>query len=120
MVHRRRIDIGVGSTELVSLAEARDATIDNRGLARQGKDPRAAKVPTLAECARRYVSEQAAIGKWKDDGKVVAATLARDLIPAIGNVPVDQLGALNVKDAIMPLAKAGKVASARKAGNGVR
>ena len=117
MVHGKRIDIGIGSADLVKLPEAREAAIDNRRLARQGKDPRAAKVPTLAECARRYVSEQAGHGKWKDGGKVIAATLERDVIPAIGNVPVNRLGALNVKDAVIPLAKAGKVASARKAGH---
>ena len=38
MVHGRRVDIGLGNAELVSLADARRMAADNRAVARTGGD----------------------------------------------------------------------------------
>lgn len=43
IVHGRRVGIGLGSTDLVPLAEARRAAADNRAVARTGGDPRRAR-----------------------------------------------------------------------------
>ena len=48
MVHGRRVDIGLGSADLVSLAEARRVAADNRAVARTGGDPRRARVGGLS------------------------------------------------------------------------
>ena len=47
MVHGRRVDIGLGSAELVRLADARRIAADNRAVARTGGDPRRARAVTF-------------------------------------------------------------------------
>ena len=56
-VEGRRREFGLGSAELVTLAEAREITLDNRRIAHSGLDPLEEKkkrqsVPTFAEAAR--------------------------------------------------------------------
>ena len=47
-IHGRRVDLGFGSAELVSLADVHRAAADNRAIARTGGDPRRIQVPTFA------------------------------------------------------------------------
>ena len=56
VIHGRRHDIGLGSAQLVPLAEAREKALVNRKFARQGGDPLAEKrrreaMPTFAEAS---------------------------------------------------------------------
>ena len=53
MVHGRRVDIGLGNAELVSLADARRTAADNRAVARTGGDPRRARTISFAEAEPR-------------------------------------------------------------------
>ena len=60
-VKGRRCDIGLGPLWQVSLAEARDAAIDNRRMIRAGGDPladraRSRKVPTFSEAAEAVIA----------------------------------------------------------------
>lgn len=48
-VHGKQREIGLGSAALIALAEAREAAIDNRRIARSGGDPLAYKKSSLAE-----------------------------------------------------------------------
>ncbi len=57
MVHGRRVDIGLGNAELVSLADARRMAADNRAVARTGGDPRKAKTISFAVDARLEVEQ---------------------------------------------------------------
>ena len=58
-------ELGLGSAQLVPLAEAREKALANRKLAREGGDPlaekrRAEKTPTFADAARRVLDQQRA------------------------------------------------------------
>ena len=59
MVHGRRIDIGLGNAELVSLADARRIAADNRAVARTGGDPRRARTIPFADAEPRAMAEKA-------------------------------------------------------------
>ena len=48
-IHGQRVDLGLGSAELVKLADARRVAADNRAIARTGGDPRRSRVPTFAK-----------------------------------------------------------------------
>ena len=60
-----QLDNTLGSTALVTLAEARDRALANRKLAREGGDPlaerrRAEDMPTFADAAARVVEQKRA------------------------------------------------------------
>ena len=59
MVHGRRVDIGLGSAELVSLADARRTAAENRAVARTGSDPRRARTTSFVEAEPRAMAEKA-------------------------------------------------------------
>lgn len=108
MVQGRRRDIGLGSTSLVSLAEARNIAIDMR-LARDGGDPLAERrksrrvVPTFAEAARACHEEHK--GNWKN-GKHADQwlnTLETYAFPVIGTMSVAQVGGPEVRDVLLPI-----------------
>lgn len=68
VIHGRRVDLGLGSADVVKLADARVVAADNRAVARTGGDPRRARVPTFeraeadcfAEKLQTWESESAA------------------------------------------------------------
>ena len=65
VVRGRHQELGLGSAQLVPLAEAREKALANRKLAREGGDPlaekrRAEKTPTFADAARRVLDQQRA------------------------------------------------------------
>ena len=98
-----RIDMGLGSYPLVSLAEAREDAIENRKLARRGIDPRGTRQPSLAMVADIYVNE---VGTWKDGGAAFRQNMANHVTPKLGSVKVDMLSAAMVRDVILKLADA--------------
>jgi len=109
MVQGRRRDIGLGPTSLVSLAEARNTTIDIRRLARDGGDPLAERrrarrvVPSFAEAARTCHEEHK--GSWKN-GKHTDQwlnTLETYAFPLIGTMSVAQVGGPEVRDVLLPI-----------------
>jgi len=63
VIRGRKRELGLGSVELVSLAEAREAALANRKLARSGGDPLAEKrrlvgIPTFAEASKLVVEQK--------------------------------------------------------------
>ena len=67
VIRGRRRELGLGSIELVTLAEAREKAVVNRKLAREGGDPlamkrRAAVMPTFAAAARACWSRSGPAG----------------------------------------------------------
>ena len=70
-VHRKVVDIGLGSARWVTLAEARKAARENQRHARRGGDPRALRagrhVPTCKEASDKAISIHA--DGWRDGGK---------------------------------------------------
>ena len=67
-IHGKRHDMGLGSVQFVTLAEAREAAFSNRKIARNGGDPRtgtSASVPTFEDATKRVHAIHAA--SWKND-----------------------------------------------------
>lgn len=109
MIQGKRRDIGLGSASLVTLAEARDKAHDMRKIARAGGDPladrRAARrvVPTFEEAAKSCHKEHR--DGWKN-GKHADQwlnTLETYAFPLLGAVRVNEIGAPEVRDVLLPI-----------------
>jgi len=114
MVHGRRVDMGLGSADLVSLAEARRAAADNRAVARTGGDPRRMRTVTFAQAEPRAAAEKAET--WRDGSRSVRdwnASMAAYVLPQLGRMHVDAVASADIKRVLRPLALAGKHATAR-------
>ena len=114
MVHGRRVDIGLGSADLVTLAEARRIAADNRAVARTGGDPRRARAITFAEAEPPARAEKAET--WRDGSRSLRdwnATMGSYVLPKLGRIHVGAVASADVKRVLRPLALAGKHATAR-------
>jgi len=112
----RRRDMGLGSAELVSLAEARQKAIDARRLITAGNDPidtrqrarqntriETARAMTFKECAKRYITAHRA--GWRSAKSLAAweGTLAAYVYPVFGDLPVQVIDTGLVTQAIQPI-----------------
>ena len=103
----RRHDIGLGSFELVTMAEARDKAFENRRLVQAGGHPliekRKASVPTFREAAK--ATFEANRPRWRN--AKVAATwmqqLERHTFARLGDMPVNEIGRDDVLATLTPL-----------------
>ena len=114
MVHGRRVDIGLGSADLVSLAEARRIAVDNRAVARTGGYPRRARAVTFAEAEPPARAEKAET--WRDGSTSLRdwdASMASYVLPKLGRMHVGAVASADVTRVLRPLALAGKHATAR-------
>jgi integrase len=108
VVKGRRRDIGLGGTQLVSLAEAREQAIELRKTARAGGDPVAARraqaaVPTFAEAAQRVHAEHVKTWKNKKHAAQWINTLKQYALPFIGTQRVDQIDTPDVLRVLSPI-----------------
>jgi integrase len=108
VVKGRRRDIGLGGTQLVSLAEAREQAIELRKTARAGGDPVAARraqaaVPTFAEAAQRVHAEHVKTWKNKKHAAQWINTLRQYAVPLIGTQHVDQIDTPDVLRVLSPI-----------------
>lgn len=110
MVRGKRRDVGLGSAELVTLAEAREMAHRLRKVARSGGDPFAErdgsrKDPiTLADAVKRVWAEQ--IAPNNRNAKHVAqwlSTLERFALPVIGGRPVVEIDQADVLRVLAPI-----------------
>ena len=98
---------GLGSADAVSLAEAREITIDMRKLVREGRAPPSAKtlkagVPTFGDCADQFIAAKEPSWrsrKHKYQTRLVLETYAASL----RSLPVDQVTTENVLKVLQPL-----------------
>ena len=118
-IHGRRVDLGLGSAELVSLADARRVAADNRAVARTGGDPRRARVPTFAQAEQACFAERREVWRTDSPARSWRIVMDRHLLPKLGGVPVDQVGTAAVYEALRPLALAGKHATVKSAGSAI-
>ena len=103
----RRHDIGLGSFDLVTMAEARDKAFQNRRLVQAGGNPlaekRKARVPTFREAAE--ATFEANRPRWRN--AKVAATwmqqMEKHVLCRIGDVPVDRIGREDVLAVLTPI-----------------
>lgn len=105
----RRRDYGLGSLDLVSLAEARDRALEYRKAAKSGLDPSLERkkaqraIPTFEEAARRYhetVKVSWRNGKHTDQW---LSTLKAHAFPTIGSLRVDHIDAPTIQSVLLPI-----------------
>ncbi|MDD9988390.1 MAG: site-specific integrase, partial [Spirochaetaceae bacterium] len=108
VVRGRRQEIGLGSAQLVTLAEAREKAFSNRKLARAGGDPladkrRAEATPTFAEAAVRVVEQKR--GGWRNGRHPQSwmASLERYAFPRIGKRLVSEVTSADVLEILTPI-----------------
>ena len=115
-IHGRRVDLGLGSAELVKLADARKVAADNRAIARTGGDPRRSRVPTFATAEAACFAEKREV--WHTDGaQNWRGPMDRYVLPKLGAMPVDKVGSAAVYEVLRPIALAGKHATVKTAGS---
>ena len=110
----RETNLGLGTYPVLSLAEAREAALENRRAIAQGIDPRSGGVPTFAEAVEAVIALHAA--GWRDAERTATdwrRTLARHVFPAFGNRPVSEVTSTDIHGVLGPLATA-KFETARK------
>lgn len=105
VIHGRRRDIGLGSLDRVSLAEARKAAFENRNIARGGGDPTATAnaAPLFADALDTVIAIHR--DGWKDAGKSEKqwrASMRDYALPRIGRKPVDQITTADVMAVLLP------------------
>ena len=107
-VHGRRHDIGLGSVQLVSLAEAREAAFENRKLARAGGDPlalrQATAVPTFAELLEATIAVHR--DGWKQGSKTEShwrASMRDYALPRLACLPVNAIASADVMAVLTPI-----------------
>lgn len=109
MVQGRRCHIGLGGLSVVSLAEAREAALAMRKVAKAGGDPvadrRKAKrvVPTFEEAAREVHQDHAPAWKNAKHGQQWINTLRDYAFPIIGNRRVDQIDSADILKVLSPI-----------------
>jgi integrase len=105
----RRRDIGLGSTRVIALADARDKARELRRIAKSGEDPVAARragsdgVPTFEECAKAV--HKSRMATWKN-GKHTSqwlATLEAYVFPLIGKLSVNRVGTAEILKILLPI-----------------
>lgn len=103
----RRRDIGLGGFPVVSLAEARQAALDNRKLVYAGGDPlalkRATAVPTFEEAAERVIALHRPAWRNEKHAAQWTATLRQYAFPRMGKRPVSVIGTADVMAVLMPI-----------------
>jgi len=108
VVAGRRMDIGLGSTDWVSLAEARNKAHDLRKHAKEGRDPIAERdrgkviYPTFGEAVDEAHKE---LSKGWADKTAAAFKSSLDLhaVPKIGKHRVDQVGTEQIITVLAPI-----------------
>ena len=109
VIRGRRRDFGLGSAQLVPLAEAREKARANRKLAREGGDPlaerrRARNMPSFAEAAERVLQQKRA--GWRNSNRHAhnwITSLRRYAFPRIGRMSVAEVTPADVVEVLDPI-----------------
>ena len=107
-VHGKQREIGLGAAELVTLAEARDAAIENRKLARAGGDPLAARhakvaLPTFDEAVQKVIELYSPTWRNAKHAAQFRNTLATYAGPIIGAKLVSEVTSADVLRVLTPI-----------------
>lgn len=106
----KRRDLGLGSAVLVPLSEAREGAEHARKLVRQGLDPiserreekrRGREVPTFRKAAEALHAEN--LPNWSEKHAAQwLETVERHVYPSLGDVRVDQITSIMVRECLLP------------------
>ena len=107
-IRGKRTEIGLGSASLVSLAEAREAALRNRKIARQGGDPLRAKreaeaVLTFEEAARKVHELHRPSWRNAKHAAQFISTLETYAFPRMGKLSVADVGTADVLAVLTPI-----------------
>lgn len=108
-VKGRRRDIGLGTSDLMSLKEAREISLDMRRDIQRGIDPIAErqkdeiKIPTFAEAAKKVHVEQKAGWKNGKHQEQWITTLEKYAFPILGKRLVDDIEGPLVRECLIPI-----------------
>ncbi|MEL7461963.1 MAG: integrase arm-type DNA-binding domain-containing protein [Pseudomonadota bacterium] len=105
-IRGRRREIGLGSASLVTLAEARDAALENKRAAIRGGDPiadrdRVRKALTFEEAARETHKELAPTWKNPKDRAAFLSTMETYIFPRFGRVQLPDVTSADIRQAIL-------------------
>ena len=105
-IHGRRRDLGLGPYPLVSLADARNAALDNRRIVRAGGDPTLETAWKTGPTFRRVYELATEIRRKSWDTPTTEASWRRGfekyVFPAIGGKPVAAVTLADVSDIVVP------------------
>lgn len=103
-VHGKQREMGLGPTDEVTLAEARDIASDNRRLIRNGIDPIAkrdqemmrlrvetARTITFRECSLEFIESQRSAWSNQKHIKTWEGSLQKHVFPFIGDFPIKEV-----------------------------
>ena len=105
----KRSDLGLGSAQLVSLADARDEAARLRRMARTGGNPLAERrrerrtVPTFKEAATQVHAAHSATFRNAKHKAQWIASLDADVFPVFGDRPVNAIDSADVLKALSPI-----------------
>lgn len=104
----RREDIGLGGYPVITLTAARDKALALRRAAKEGENARAIrdqKKRRIATFAEAMVDAHKELSKgWADkNGVTFKASLTTHVVPKLGNLPVDRIGAAEIVAVLAPL-----------------
>ena len=108
VVSGKRRDIGLGSANLVTLAEAREKALEQRKLARAGGDPIAAKRRSMAllsfeEAAKKVHDLSKPTWRNAKHGKQWLSTLEKFVFPVFGVKRIDAITSADVMASLAPI-----------------
>ena len=101
-INGKPVSIGLGSYPIVTLAEARQAALENRRALARGNDL-LSSIPTLEKAAEKVLAIQSA--GWKDGARSVGIwrnSLRDYVLPQLGRKRVDRITTVNVMAVLLP------------------
>ena len=105
-IHGKRRELGLGSVRLVTLAQAREAAIANRRLARLGGNPLASRrhsVPTFEQAATKVFAMYRPNWKSAKQAAQWAASMHSYVYPKMGRMRVDGITTADVMAVLSPI-----------------
>jgi integrase len=107
-IHGKQREIGLGAADLVTLAEARDAAVENRKLARAGGDPLATRrmkvaLPTFNEAVQKVIELYSPTWRNAKHAAQFRNTLATYAGPIIGVKPISEVTSADVLRVLTPI-----------------
>lgn len=107
-IHGKQREIGLGSADLVTLAEARDAAMENRKLARAGGDPLAVRrnkvvPPTFNEAVLKVIELYGPTWTNAKHAAQFRNTLNTYAGPIIGTTPISDVTSADVLRVLTPI-----------------